>query len=502
MLDHLPVSLVLIPLLAGIIVLFPFIGNNTNRIRSLSLLFSSLLLISSIKLFLVVQAEGIFIYALGDWQAPYGITLYVDIFSSLLCVLTSFLLICVQIYSFAGEDTQGQYYHPLLMFQTMGIIGAFLTGDIFNLFVFFEVLLMASYALVIHGGGKKKTQANLHYVILNLAGSALFLFALGILYGTFGSLNMVDMQVKVSSLTEDQTILAKAGALLLVSVFGLKSALLPIHFWLTRTYSASPATVAAFFAIMTKVGIYSFWRVHTGIFGNDAGSLANIAQDWLTPLAWLTIIAGTIAVLASQTLRVLTANLVIVSAGSLLLMVALNTHMAATAGVYYLIHSTLACAFMFLLADLIIKQRGKAEDRFVISRPVSQSRLLSLLFFFAALCLIGMPPLSGFIGKVFILKASLDAEMAAWVWPPILISSLAAMIVLSRAGSTIFWRAKGQNSEQYQAQFSQLFAISLLGIALVSMVVFGGPLSEISSQAADNIFNMGHGIKLVEKVDA
>lgn len=491
MLNHLPVYPVLIPLLAGIFLLFPFISTNARRIRLASFLFSALLLITTLKLFLTVQAEGVFIYALGNWQAPYGITLYVDTFSSLLCLLTAFLLVCVQLYSFGGEDTQGEYYHPLLMFQAMGIIGAFLTGDIFNLFVFFEILLIASYALVIHGGGKQKTHANLHYVILNLAGSALFLFALGILYGTFGSLNMVDMQNKAALLSQDQSILAKAGGLLLITVFGLKSALLPLHFWLTRTYAASPASVAALFAIMTKVGIYSFWRVHSGVFGEDAGSLANIAQVWITPLAWLTVVAGTIAVLSSQSLRTLTANLVIVSVGSLLLMVSINTELAATAGIYYLIHSTLACAMMFLIADLIIKQRGKAEDRFVISRPVSQARLLSLLYFFAALALIGMPPLSGFIGKAFMLKAALEASNAAWIWPPILISSLAAMIILSRAGSSIFWRAKGEASAHAQAHPYQLIAITLLACALISMVVLGGPFSEISSQAAEDIFNLG-----------
>ena len=502
MLTHLPVYLVLIPLLAGVFLLFPFISANTCRIRVISFLFSLALLTSTITLFLSVQADGIIVYALGNWQAPYGITLYVDTFSSLLCVLTAFLLTCVQLYSFGGEDTQGRYYHPLLMFQAMGIIGAFLTGDIFNLFVFFEVLLIASYALVIHGGGKQKTHADLHYVILNLAGSALFLFALGILYGTFGSLNMVDMQTKAALLNEDQALLAKVGGLLLISVFGLKSALLPLHFWLTRTYAASPASVAALFAIMTKVGIYSFWRIHGGIFGEDAGNLANIAQPWITPLAWLTIVAGTIAVLSSQSLRILTANLVIVSVGSLLLMVSINTELAATAGIYYLIHSTLACAMMFLISDLIIKQRVKAEDRFVISRPVSQARLLSLLYLFAALALIGMPPLSGFIGKAFMLKASLEASSAFWIWPPILISSLAAMIILSRAGSSIFWRAKGEASAQNSAHKTQLASIALLGCALVAMVVFGGSLSEISSKAAGDIFNLGEAFTSLEHDNA
>ncbi len=502
MLSHLPIAPILIPLLAGITLLFPLIGKNIKCIRVFALLLSSTLLLSTACLFYSVLTEGVFVYALGNWQAPYGITLYVDVFSSLLCLLTAFLLICVQLYSFAGEDIHGQYFHPLLMFQTMGIIGAFLTGDIFNLFVFFEVLLIASYALVIHGGGKQKTHANLHYVILNLAGSAFFLFALGILYGTYGSLNMVDMQAKSALLNDDQAILAKAGGLLLIAVFGLKSALLPLHFWLTRTYSAAPASVAALFAIMTKVGIYSFWRIHTGIFGHEAGYLTDIAQDWLTPLALLTLVAGTIAVVSSQSLRTLTANLVIVSVGSLLLMVSVNTEMSASAGIYYLIHSTLAGALMFLVADLIIKQRSKAEDRFVVSRPVHQARLLSLLYFFAALSLIGMPPLSGFIGKAFMLKASLEASMALWVWPPILISSLAAMIILTRAGSSIFWRAKGEASNQNKAHCTQLIGVSLLVCALVSMVIFGGPLSEISNQAAENIFNLGQHMSSLEKIDA
>lgn len=488
MLIHLPISPILIPLLAGIFLLFPVISQHQHRLRISSILFSSALLIACASLFYSVFLEGTQVYAVGDWKAPFGITLYADTLSTLLCLLTAFLLVCVQLFSFAGEDNQGQYFHPLLMFQAMGIIGAFLTGDIFNLFVFFEVLLISSYALVIHGGGKQKTHANLHYVILNLTGSALFLFALALLYGTFGSLNIMDMKTKAALLTHEQAIIAKSGGLLLIAVFGLKSALLPLHFWLSRTYASSPASVSALFAIMTKVGIYSFWRIHTGIFGEHAGSLANLAQDWLTPLAWLTIVTGTIAILASQTLRYLTANLVIVSVGSLLLMVAINSEMAATAGIYYLVHSTLACALMFLLADLIIKQRGKAEDRFVVSRPVSQSTFLSLSYFLTVLLLIGMPPFSGFIGKAFMLKAALAADWASWVWPPILISSLAAMIMLSRAGSTIFWRAKGESAGQHKAHPSQVCAIALLFSVLVLMVIFAGPLSEIANEAAKQLF--------------
>lgn len=502
MLNHLPVAPILIALLGGIFLLFPLISKNIHRTRGFAFLLSLSLFGTCLGLFWNAFENGVVIYALGDWQAPYGITLYVDVFSSLLCLLTSFLLVCIQLYSFSGEDNQGRYYHPLLMFQAMGILGAFLTGDIFNLFVFFEVLLIASYALVIHGGGRKKTHANLHYVILNLAGSALFLFALGILYGTFGSLNMVDMQSKAALLNTDQSILAKAGGLLLIAVFGLKSALLPLHFWLSRTYASSPASVAALFTIMTKVGIYSFWRVHTGIFGQDAGDLANLAIDWITPLAWLTVLAGTIAVLASESLRGLTANLMVVSVGSLLLMVATHTELAATAGIYYLLHSTLASAMLFLIADMILKQRGKAEDRFVVSRPVAKAKCLGLLYLFAALAMIGMPPLSGFIGKAFMLKATMEAGLAMWIWPLLLVSSLAAMLILTRAGSSIFWRAKGEAAGHHPISSTQIVAVMLLALALIFLVIFGGPVSEISQEAAENIFNLGNLISTMENTDA
>jgi hypothetical protein len=166
----------------------------------------------------------------------------------------------------------------------MGINGAFLTGDLFNLFVFFEILLIASYALLVHGGGREKTKAGFQYVTLNLIGSALFLVALGTLYGTVGSLNMADMAFRVGQLLPEDQTLAKTGGLLLLLVFSLKSALLPLHFWLPKTYGAASASVVALFAVMTKVGFYSICRVFAGIFGNDAGALANLATPWIWPL--------------------------------------------------------------------------------------------------------------------------------------------------------------------------------------------------------------------------
>ncbi|MCK5792822.1 MAG: monovalent cation/H+ antiporter subunit D [Ketobacter sp.] len=487
MLQHLPVLPLLIPLLAGILLLMPPIATTLRRQQWVGTLFALLQLSAAASLLWHVDQHGTLVYAMGGWQPPFGIILVADRMATLLSVLTAILLLCVQLFSSAGEDQQGKFLHPLLMFQALGIQGAFLTGDLFNLFVFFEVLLIASYALLIHGGGAQKTLANVHYVTLNLAGSALFLFALGIMYGTFGTLNMADMQQKAALINPNDVRLANAGAMLLLVVFGLKSAMMPLHFWMPRAYSAAPAPVAALFAIMTKVGIYSLWRVHCGIFGDNAGDLSNIAQPWLWPLAWLTVVIGIIATLASKTLRELTANLVIISVGSLLLMVALNTREATASGLYYLVHSTLATALMFLVAGLIIGQRGKAEDRFVQARPVVQPALLGALFFLAALALIGMPPISGFIGKALMLKAALAGGQAGWIWPPILLASLAALLMLSRSGGTLFWRARGDHSDGKRVQPTQIAAVAILVITLPTMVIFAGWITEYAQLAASEM---------------
>jgi len=430
--------------------------------------------------------KGIHLYALGDWQPPFGIALVADPVSTLLVTLASFLGFAVMLYALNDHDKGGAYFHPLFMFQLMGINGAFLTGDIFNLFVFFEVLLIASYALLIHGGGKPRTQSALHYVILNLVGSSLFLFGLGIIYGTLGTLNMADLAVKVSTLQGENATLAKTGAALLLVVFGLKAAMLPMHFWLPRTYASASAPVAALFAIMTKVGIYSIFRVYVVIFGDHAGELANIATPWLWPLALLTITIGTIGIIASPGLKTLTANLVIVSSGSLLVCAAIHSAAATSAALYYLVHSTIASSALFLLADIIARQRGQAEDRFVRSRPFMQPKMIGFTFAFCALAMIGMPPLSGFIGKTMILQSAHTTAESAWVWPLILVSSLAALVAFSRAGTTMFWRHNGNTSSDVNiAKPLEIIAIGLLLVALPLMVVFGGYITDYTQNAAN-----------------
>lgn len=492
--QHLPILPILIPMLAAVFMLLPPLSHSITRHRVAGVLAMITLVIASSVLLLTSHEQGTQLYVLGGWQPPFGITLVADRLSTMMVLLTSVLGLGALLYACAGDDNDGMFFHPLFMFQIMGVNGAFLTGDIFNLFVFFEVLLIASYALLIHGGGKQKTKVNVHYVILNLVGSSIFLFALGILYGTLGSLNIADMANKVILLGEHQQALAKAGGLLLLVVFGLKAALLPLHFWLPKTYAAASAPVAALFAIMTKVGIYSILRVHTVVFGADAGALANIAIPWLWPLAILTMVIGVIGVLASPGLKLTVANLVIVSVGTLLLAIAMQREAATAAALYYMIHTTLVTGALFLLADLISKQRGKAEDRYVIARNMPHAKLFGIAFFIAALIVVGLPPLSGFVGKVLILQATQGITEMAWVWPVILMAGLASLVAISRAGTTIFWRSAADNSVAEATPKLKIFAVYLLLCASPLMVVWGADVIEYTNLAAAQLHDRAQSV--------
>lgn len=500
MIQHVASLPILLPMLAAVILLLPPCGKNVQVRRIASCAVGILTFISSVILLMHVHTTGINVYAIGSWSAPFGIVLVADMLSTLLVTLTSFLGLGVIVYSCAGDDEKGSFFHPLVHFLVLGVNGAFLTGDLFNLFVFFEVLLIASYALLMHAGDKQNTRAALQYVILNLVGSSVFLIGLGILYGVLGTLNIADMAQKVSLLSGDDIYLAKAGGLLLLVVFALKGALLPLHLWLPNTYASAKPVVAALFAIMTKVGVYAMLRVYTVIFGEQAGELEHMAQPWLWGLAIATIVVGAIGVVASQDLRKLTANLVVVSVGTLVALIALQNVNATAALLYYLVHSTLVCAALFLLADLIAVQRGKAADRLVGGRMVNQPFLLGACFIIAALTVVGMPPFSGFVGKIWILKATLNSEQTFLFWLVYLVSSFALLIALSRAGTSLFWEHKDKKTESaddVNAHPLQVITIISLLVCSPLLVIFGGAVSDYMLAAAIELHDITGGINAV-----
>ncbi|MDX9768130.1 MAG: proton-conducting transporter membrane subunit, partial [Ectothiorhodospiraceae bacterium] len=253
--------------------------------RRVGLAATVLMLPVALKLLAIASGGDVQVYALGDWPAPVGIVLMLDRLSAMMLVLTSVLALASLLYAVSGSDALGRNFHALFQLQLMGINGAFLTGDIFNLFVFFEILLLASYGLLMHGGGAPRARAGLAYVVLNLVGSSVFLVGLGLLYGTLGTLNMADMALQVRLAPADDIPLIRTAATLLLVVFGLKAAMLPLFFWLPRAYGAASAPVAALFAIMTKVGIYAIVRTYNLGFSPEAEALAGITEPWLLPLA-------------------------------------------------------------------------------------------------------------------------------------------------------------------------------------------------------------------------
>ncbi|MDX1605828.1 MAG: monovalent cation/H+ antiporter subunit D [Candidatus Competibacterales bacterium] len=429
---------VLLPLLGGILaVLAGRAGPNPQR--GLSLAVSVILLAVAAGLFAAAGSDDYHSYALGDWPAPYGIVLVLDRLSALLLLLTAMVALASLIHAVvSGTDTRGSYFHPLFNLQLFGLNGAFLTGDVFNLFVFFEVLLIASYGLLLHGGGRRLTRAGLHYVVLNLIGSALFLFAVGALYGATGTLNMADLSVKVAAAPPEDALLVRAGGLLLLMVFALKAALLPLYFWLPQAYAQTTAPIAALFAIMTKVGVYAIVRIYTLVFGPEAGIGAGLAEPWILPLALATLTFGSLGVFASRDLRLLLAYFVVLSIGTLLVAVGLFDRAGLSAALVYLVHTTLISAGMFLLADLIERQRGGLDK--APAPAVAQPLLLGVLFFGGAVALAGVPPFSGFLAKLMILQATWSTTDIAWSWTLILVTSLLGMVALSRMGSALFWK--------------------------------------------------------------
>jgi multicomponent K+:H+ antiporter subunit D len=487
---HLVVLPIVLPMLTALLIILPPIHRRPSRRRWVSMVSAVIQFVIALLLLWQVQQHGLLHYAAGNWQAPFGIVLVADTLSVVMVCLTSFLAVGAIIYGSAGEDEKGSFFHPLFQFQVMGINGAFLTGDLFNMFVFFEVLLIASYALLVHAGGKNKTKAALHYVALNLTGSAVFLIALAVLYGTLGTLNMADMIHKVANVAAEDLMLVKAGGLMLMIVFALKAAILPLQFWLPATYSSASPAVAALFAVMTKIGIYGLLRVYSTVFGEHAGPLAGIASAWLWPVGLVTIVIGAIGVISSQDFRKVVAHLVLISVGTLVALVALQTPASASAVLFYTVHSTLVCAALFLIADLVANQRGKAGDRLVPGRRIGQPILLGSMFLIAVLSVTGIPPFSGFVGKLMILQAVVEPSDKLMLWGVALSCTLLVIIGLSRAGTMLFWRVSGSESDSEPAKPLQTVAVTWLLLASVLLVVFAGPMTELSQNAASQLYDL------------
>ena len=499
--EHLPILPVAIPALAAPLAL---LAMRQRRGLGAGIAAVSCLALLACALGLMAQVSGgtILVYALGEWPAPFGIVLVADRLAALMLVLTAVLSLIALLHAVVtGADRKGWHFHPLFQFQLMGLNGAFLTGDLFNLFVFFEVLLIASYGLMLHGQGAARLKAGVQYVVVNLVGSSIFLIALGMLYALTGTLNMADMGLRVAEAApEDQGLLRIAG-LLLVSVFALKAAVAPLHLWLPRTYAVATPAVAALFAIMTKVGVYAIIRVVPQVFGEGAGAAAWVPAPYLLPAAMVSAVIGFAGVFAARSLSEQASYAVIGSTGRLLIAVAGWSAGSLGAGLYYLAHSTLAAAALFLVADVVARRRGSYRDAANPGPAFAGRGGTALLFMTAAIAATGLPPLSGFIGKLLILKsvAAVPEWGVAWpwAWGVILATTFIGVVGFARTGSAIFWKTVEGDAPSAPASRADLIAPAAALALLAALSAGAGWASAYADAAAAQVLDPAQSARAV-----
>lgn len=433
------------------------------------------------------------VYALGDWPAPFGIVLVADRLSAFMLVLTTLLAVPVLLYAGQGWDTNGKFFHPLFQFQLMGLNGAFLTGDLFNLFVFFEVLLIASYCLMLQGLGRERLRATLHYVVINLVGSGVFLIAASLLYGVLGTLNMAHLAERVAQVRAEDVALVRAAGLLLLGVFSVKAALFPLYFWLPPAYSSAAAPVAALFSIMTKVGVYAIIRVTTLIYGGDAGAGMELTSPWLLPLALMTLALATLGILGADRLSTMIAYLMIASIGTILTAVSVGSVVAFSAALYYLAHSTIVIAWLFLLTDLLGRSRGDIGDSLHPGPKIHRAALLGLAFLFGGATVAGVPPSSGFLGKLMVLQSATDTAAVAPIWTVVVATSALILIGCARAGSIVFWNVVEPRSPMQAPppRGGEWMALATLSACSLLLVLCAAPIKRYVDRTAAQLTSPG-----------
>ncbi len=477
MMSHWIIAPVMLPAVVGALIVL-LMRNDLMLQRVFSLGATIVLAAISLAMLYAATVHPPEVYFLGNWPAPFGIVLVLDRLSALMVALTAFLALCVQLYVIGTDwDARGRHFHALFQFQLMGISGAFLTGDAFNLFVFFEVLLIASYGLMIHGGGKNRLRAGVQYVAFNLLGSSLFLFGLGTLYAVTGTLNIADLAVKAQVLPEGDAALFRVAVVMLFLVFAIKGALVPLQFWLPGTYANAPGPVAALFAVMTKVGAYAVIRFGVMVVPATTPATGGLVADMVLPAGLLTLVLGALGVLGAGTLSRLAAFAAVASMGTLFIAISGFTPAATSAALYYMVHSTLAGAALFLIVDLVIDRRAH-DGLHAALPPIAQSGLIAGLFLASAIASAGMPPLSGFIGKLLVLDALRD--QAGLVWPVILGTSLIVILGFARAGSTVFWKAHASaplEAPRHPPEALSFVAVGALLAGLTVLTVFAGPVT-------------------------
>jgi multicomponent K+:H+ antiporter subunit D len=478
---------ILIPMLTAIITLLMGDGFRDAKRWLGGLAIVATLGVSAYLLNMTAAGE-VLTYGFGDWPMPFGIVLVLDRLAALMVTLTSVLALFAYVYAITGPDTKGPSFHFLFLMQITGVNGSFLTGDLFNLFVFFEILLLTAYVLVVYGSGPARTRTGMQYVFLNLLGSSLFLIAIGVIYAVTGTLNMADLAMKFSQVGAGDAMLVRASSYLLIVVFAVKAGLFPLYFWLPHSYGAVTAPVAALFAIMTKVGVYAILRSTTLFFGPGQGFVENLVLPYLLPAALITLVAAVMGAVSATKLRTMAAYLLLASIGTMLAGIGLFTAAGISASLYYLLHSTLVMGALFLVADLVSAQRGPdLRDAFKPGPKIRQPLLLGVFFCFTLIGVLGLPPLSGFLGKAQILAAAVESPWQTAMWATVLLTSLVSLVAAARAGTTLFWNTSDTLEARSSGAGWKALPIAGLLAGVVLLTVFAGPLTRFTEATANQL---------------
>ncbi len=472
----------IIPLLTGIVLVFlrPYI-----KIQRM-LTFLALVATAGVSLYILnsIQANGILTLNFGGWLPPYGILFVADSFSVLLVLTTSIVSSIILLYAFSsiGEARENMFFYTFVLLLIAGVNGSFLTGDLFNLFVSFEVMLLASYVLITLGGRKIQLVESIKYVAINVLSSWFFLLGIAYLYGTIGTLNMAHLSERIAEV--GQTPLLTVISLIFLLVFSLKSGLL-LYFWLPGSYSAPPTAIAALFgALLTKVGIYAMFRMFTLVFYHEP----SITHTLIGIMAVLTMIGGSIGAIAYKDIRQIISYNVIITVGFILVGLAISTEIAIQGSIYYLVHDMIIKALLFLLAGTMIYLTGSAriED---MSGLIRNYPLLGWLFFLSILSLAGIPPLSGFIGKLYIGQGAVEAGVYGLLVIAFL-SSLFVLYSLLRIFMNTFWgETIISEDDETPLRKRLLLPVVLLGAATIVLGIGAEGISVYVSDAAHTLMN-------------
>ena len=484
--NFLLIAPIVLPLLGAILALLSWRWGRAQQLVALITAIAHL--ICCVALLDAVIEGGIQAAQMGNWPAPYGITIVADSFSAIMTVLAGFMGLTVVCYSIGSIDREreGFGYYPFLMILLMGVCGAFLTGDLFNLYVWFEVMLMASFVLLALGGGRQQMEGAIKYVTLNLVSSAFFLAGAGLLYGLAGTLNMADLAVKLRD--TGQTGIVTAVAMLFMVAFGIKAAAFPLFFWLPASYHTPPVAVSAIFSgLLTKVGVYSLIRTFTLLFVGDTAYTHAI----ILVIAALTMITGVLGAVAQTEFRRLLAFHIVSQIGYLLMGLGLLTAAALAAAVYFMIHVIVAKAALFLVSGVVYRHAGSYELKklggFAESHPS-----LAVLFLIPALSLAGIPPLSGFFAKLALIQAGLDIQQYAIVAAALAVSIL-TLFSMTKIWAEVFWKESPSRPMERQDGFEPrstawLFVPMIAMAAVIVLIGFAAePVFVLANEAAKQL---------------